>query len=82
MLFRTVGIKVRLENFSTFTRAKTHSRYTDDKALMEEFVMALFSEFETSKRKFRLVGVRVSSLTKADARQETILTWTNDQQQG
>ena len=77
MLFRTVGIKVRLENFSTFTRARSHSRHTDDKAIMEEFVMDLFKEFETSSKKFRLVGVRVSNLAKADSGQETILAWTD-----
>ena len=75
MLFRTVGIKVRLEDFSTFTRAKTHSRHTDDKAMMDEYVKILFSEFETSSKKFRLVGVRVSNLRKADIGQETILSW-------
>ena len=38
MLFRTVGIKVRFEDFSTFTRAKSHSRYTNEKPIMEQYV--------------------------------------------
>lgn len=75
MLFRTVGIKVRHEDFSTFTRAKTHPRYTNDRAVMEDYVKILFSEFESSREKFRLVGVRVSNLRKADTGQETILSW-------
>lgn len=79
MLFRTVGIKVRLEDFTTFTRAKTHPRYTSDKAIMEEYVKGLFSEFEASRKKFRLVGVRVSNLRKADTDQETILSWASGQ---
>jgi len=75
MLFRTVGIKVRLEDFSTYTRAKSHSRYTNEKTIMEQYVRTLFKEFEKSKKKIRLVGVRVSNLKKADANQETILSW-------
>jgi len=75
MLFRTVGIKVRLEDFSTFTRAKTHPKYTNEKTVMEEYVKALFDEFEGSQRRIRLVGVRVSNLRKVDVAQETILRW-------
>jgi DNA polymerase IV (DinB-like DNA polymerase) len=73
VLFRTVGIKVRLEDFTTFTRAATHSRHTSEKAVMEEYVKKLFSEFENSPKKIRLVGVRVANLAKMDTGQETIL---------
>jgi DNA polymerase IV (DinB-like DNA polymerase) len=82
MLFRTVGIKVRVENFTTFTRAKTHMRYTDDKGVIEEYVRLLFKEFEDSKDKIRLVGVRVANLRKMDAEQETILSWAPGQPDG
>jgi len=75
MLFRTVGIKVRLEDFTTFTRARSHARYTNEKGLMQDYVRVLFSEFETSRKKIRLVGVRVSNLRAADKAQETILNW-------
>jgi DNA polymerase IV (DinB-like DNA polymerase) len=75
MLFRTVGIKVRLEDFTTFTRARSHWRFTDEKAVVEEYVKALFAEFEVSQKKVRLVGVRVSNLKSTDAHQETILSW-------
>jgi DNA polymerase IV (DinB-like DNA polymerase) len=75
VLFRTVGIKVRLEDFTTFTRAKTYTRYTDDKAIMEEYVKELFSEFERSPAKIRLVGVRVSNFRRMDTEQETLLNW-------
>lgn len=75
VLFRTVGIKVRLEDFTTFTRARSYTRYTDEKAVMQEYVRALFSEFEASRKKIRLVGVRVSNLKTADKAQETILSW-------
>lgn len=75
MLFRTVGIKVRLEDFTTFTRARTHSRYTNDKTVMDEYVKRLFAEFETSQKKIRLVGVRVANMRQMDAGQDTILSW-------
>lgn len=74
--FRTVGVKVRLENFTTFTRARTHTKYTNDKAIMSDFVKDLFGEFEKSRSKVRLVGVRVSNLRKIDEGQESILSWT------
>jgi DNA polymerase IV (DinB-like DNA polymerase) len=75
MLFRTIGIKVRMDDFSTFTRARSYARYTDEKEVIEESVKALFSEFETSQKKIRLVGVRVSNLKRSDKAQETILSW-------
>ena len=75
MLFRTVGIKVRLEDFTTFTRAKSHARYTNEKGVMQDYMRALFSEFEASRKRIRLVGVRVSNLKAADKAQETILSW-------
>ncbi len=75
LLFRTVGIKVRLEDFTTFTRARSHTRHTSDKKVMEEYVMLLFAEFERPRKKIRLVGVRVANLRKIDSDQETILSW-------
>jgi DNA polymerase IV (DinB-like DNA polymerase) len=75
VLFRTVGIKVRLEDFTTFTRAKTHPRYTDDRAVMAEYVKELFTEFEKTQAKIRLVGVRVANLRRMDADQESLLNW-------
>lgn len=75
LLFRTVGIKIRVEDFSTYTRAKSHSKYTNDKSVMEGCVRGLFNQFDASRKKFRLVGVRVSNLRKADVGQETILTY-------
>jgi DNA polymerase IV (DinB-like DNA polymerase) len=75
LLFRTVGIKVRLEDFSTFTRAKSHSKHTNERTVMEEFVKILFREFETLPTKVRLVGVRVSNLKKTDVTQDSILNW-------
>ena len=75
LLFRTVGIKVRFEDFTTFTRARSNSRYTNEKFIMEDSVSFLFHEFESSKKSIRLVGVRVANLKKIDPEQGTILNW-------
>jgi hypothetical protein len=42
---------------------------------MDEFVRVLFEEFEDSRKKIRLVGVRVSNLRAADAAQKSILRY-------
>ncbi len=76
-LFRTVGIKVRLEDFTTFTRERTRLRYTNEKAVMKEYARGLFREFEQSPKKIRLVGIRVTNLRKVDAGQETILSFSS-----
>jgi DNA polymerase IV (DinB-like DNA polymerase) len=75
LLFRTVGIKVRFEDFTTFTRARSNSRYTNEKFIMEDSVSFLFHKFEGSKKSIRLVGVRVANLKKIDPEQGTILNW-------
>jgi len=77
MLFRTVGIKVRLENFETFTRAKTHTKYTNERSIIHGYVKQLFGEFEQPPRKIRLVGVRLSGLQSLGSQQETMLSWAN-----
>ena len=75
LLFRTVGIKVRLEDFETFTRAKTHAKYTNERSVIDEYVKQLFREFDGTPHKIRLVGVRLSGLKNLGAEQGTILSW-------
>jgi DNA polymerase IV (DinB-like DNA polymerase) len=74
-LWRTVGIKLRFEDFSTFTRAKSRNDYTQSLDVVRNSVRSLFSEFEKDPRKIRLVGVRLSSLRRTDSSQETLLAW-------
>ena len=72
LLFRTVGVKVRLEGFQTFTREKSHTAYVDDKNVIDEYVKLLFREFENDRRKVRLVGVRLSGLRPAEGQQSRL----------
>jgi len=74
-LWRTVGIKLRFEDFSTFTRAKSRNDYTGSLEVVQNSVRSLFSEFEKDPRKIRLVGVRLSNLRRTDSSQETLLAW-------
>jgi len=74
-LWRTVGIKLRFEDFSTFTRAKSRNDYTGSLEVAQSSVRSLFSEFERDSRKIRLVGVRLSNLRRTDSSQETLLAW-------
>src|SRR5665647_215854 len=57
---RTVTYVVRLNNFSTFTQAKTVPVWTSDINVIKKTAMELLSEFQN--RKLRLVGVGVSKL--------------------
>ena len=59
---RTVQIKLRLSDFTTFTRQKTLMRPTSESAAIEQTALALLREQLSPVRKFRLVGVGVSGL--------------------
>ena len=59
---RTVQIKLRLSDFTTFTRQKTLIRPTSESAVIEQTALALLREQLSPVRKFRLVGVGVSGL--------------------
>jgi DNA polymerase IV (DinB-like DNA polymerase) len=74
-LWRTIGLKLRFEDFTTFTRARSRSDYTNRLDVVQNSVQSLFSEFEKDPRKIRLVGVRLSNLRRTDVSQETLLAW-------
>jgi DNA polymerase IV (DinB-like DNA polymerase) len=74
-LWRTIGLKLRFEDFSTFTRAKSRNDYTNRLDVVQNGVRSLFNEFERDPRKIRLVGVRLSNLRRTDLSQETLLAW-------
>jgi DNA polymerase IV (DinB-like DNA polymerase) len=69
--FRTITIRVRYENFSTYTRSRTLSCASTDLYIMRREAMYLMKEFIGTGR-FRLLGVGVSNLEKIDERQTLI----------
>jgi DNA polymerase-4 len=58
---RTIGIKVRLDDFSTHTRARTREEPTNDLGVVREMARELLREFDP-RRPVRLLGVRVAGL--------------------
>jgi DNA polymerase IV len=62
---RTIGIKVRLDDFSTHTRARTRPEPTNDVTLVTAVATELLREFDPP-RPVRLIGVRVAGLDEAD----------------
>lgn len=70
-LFKVVTLKVRFEDFSTYTRSKTVSVWTSDIFVIKRVGIQLLSEF-IGKQKIRLVGVGVSRLRERDTRQTMI----------
>ena len=59
---RTVQVKLRLSDFTTFTRQRTLSSPTSDIAAIEQTALSLLREQLSPVRKFRLIGVGVSGL--------------------
>jgi DNA polymerase IV len=58
---RTIGIKLRLDDFSTITRARTLKAPTSDPRQVMEVALALLEQHAPS-RPVRLLGVRVAGL--------------------
>jgi DNA polymerase-4 len=59
---RTIGIKVRLDDFSTVTRARTLPEPTCDAETVTQVALALLEQY-APPRPVRLLGVRVAGLT-------------------
>lgn len=56
---RTIGIKVRTDDFSTFTRVRSVTAFTNDPGLIRSVALDLLRE-NLPKRPVRLLGVRVA----------------------
>jgi DNA polymerase-4 len=59
---RTIGIKVRLDDFTTVTRAHTVPEPTCERALVSEVALRLLARYAPT-RPVRLLGVRVAGLS-------------------
>lgn len=70
-LFKTITLKVRFEDFSTYTRARSLRVYSTDLETIKITAKDLMREF-MGKRRFRLLGVGVSNFEKVDERQKLI----------
>jgi DNA polymerase-4 len=63
---RTIGIKVRLDDFTTATRAHTIETPTNDVERVTSVALRLLAEYAPA-RPVRLLGVRVAGLASQDA---------------
>lgn len=63
-LCRTVTVKIRFDDFKTYTRAKTMADYSDSLESVRKSAFEAFGRIEL-KKKVRLIGVRVTGLKKA-----------------
>ena len=61
---RTIGIKIRLDDFSTHTRARSRPEATNDVDVVRAVALDLLREFDPP-RPVRLIGVRVAGLDEA-----------------
>jgi DNA polymerase-4 len=57
---RTIGIKVRLDDFTNVTRARTIDAFTNDTVQVTEIALELLRAY-APPRPVRLLGVRVAS---------------------
>jgi len=60
---KTIGIKLRYDNFQSVTRDHTLEQHTDQAALIRQTAGQLLKRVDLSRR-IRLLGVRVGSLQK------------------
>ncbi|MGC9443357.1 MAG: DNA polymerase IV [Candidatus Methanospirareceae archaeon] len=71
--FKTVAIKVKFDDFSVYTRAKTFRALHTDRATIAKTAKELLTEFigeNAGEKQIRLLGVRVSTLSVLDAKQQ------------
>lgn len=61
LLFRTVTIKIRYENFKTHTHGKTLLLFTNSLQSLQRATKELIQPYLSKSRKVRLVGVRASN---------------------
>ena len=71
-LYQTIVIKIRFENFDTFTRQKKLKTPTNDKKTALKIGKQLLKEFESDPKKVRLLGFRFTALSKEKYRQKTL----------
>jgi len=69
---RTITLKIRLEDFSTFTRSRTVPDFTDSSDFFYRMARDLFRRFDRQGKKVRLLGIGVSHLNTVGGEQLTL----------
>ena len=63
---RTVQLKLRLADFTTFTRRRTLSVATDEVRVIERAALEILAGEAVDGRRFRLIGTGVSNLGESE----------------
>ncbi len=74
LVARTVTVKIRYADFTTFTRAKTLITATADKGVITDAARGILAEVAL-EQPLRLLGVRLTGLSSAFWTQETMRRW-------
>lgn len=77
---KRISIKIRLDNFDTFTRSLTISFYTNETRIIQNNCISLFRDFDNKNHKFRLLGVNISNLIKGNTHQSLLMKNYHDKQ--
>lgn len=72
--YKTITLKIRFEGFITYTRSNTLSFPIQNKQRVLEEVLKLYQEFSSSKKRVRLLGIRLSNLEKSSKAIQTNIT--------
>lgn len=58
---KTVTLKIRLQDFSTFTRSHSYNSFIDSSEIITQTCLSLYKQFDRKEKKIRLLGVAVSN---------------------
>ncbi|MHA1315693.1 MAG: DinB/UmuC family translesion DNA polymerase, partial [Candidatus Helarchaeota archaeon] len=73
ILYKTITLKIRFDDFTTYTRSKSLQIHVRNKERAIKIILSLYEEFSQSKKKVRLVGIKFSNLKKIRAAVQTNL---------
>jgi DNA polymerase IV (DinB-like DNA polymerase) len=74
--YKTIILKIRFENFETYTRSRTIDYPICNKEKALKIYLDLFQEFSKLKKKVRLIGIRFSNFERTSKiKQETLLKY-------
>ena len=77
--YRTITLKIRFDNYQTFTRSKTISYPICDKKKVLSIILNLYNEFLNISKKIRLLGIKLSNFERSiKSRQLTLIDYKNN----
>ncbi len=78
MSYKTIALKIRFEDFQTFTRSRTIDYPICDKDKAIKIFLDLYKEFSNVDKKIRLIGIKFFNFERTSKiKQETIMKYIN-----